>query len=92
MDGPEVCRQRPSVDVLFSSVAKHAGSNAVGAILTGMGADGAQGLLNMRRAGFARFACGILWTLNHRSPPDKGNEKGKLHRGMTLPDLCAKPP
>jgi two-component system, chemotaxis family, protein-glutamate methylesterase/glutaminase len=50
-DGPEVHHQKPSVDVLFDSVAKYAGANAVGAILTGMGADGAAGLLNMRRAG-----------------------------------------
>jgi two-component system chemotaxis response regulator CheB len=42
---------RPSVDVLFESVAKSAGSAAVGVILTGMGKDGAQGLLSMRRAG-----------------------------------------
>ena len=47
----EVCHQRPSVDVLFDSVALCAGSNAVGAILTGMGADGAQGLYQMRQAG-----------------------------------------
>lgn len=50
-DGPPVCHQRPSVDVLFDSVAKYAGSNAVGAILTGMGDDGANGLLAMRQAG-----------------------------------------
>jgi two-component system, chemotaxis family, protein-glutamate methylesterase/glutaminase len=50
-DGPEVCRQKPSVEVLFNSVAKYAGTNAVGAILTGMGNDGAMGLLNMRRCG-----------------------------------------
>lgn len=50
-DGPPVCRQRPSVEVLFNSVAKYAGANAVGAILTGMGDDGATGLLNMRQAG-----------------------------------------
>ena len=50
-DGPDVFHQKPSVEVLFDSVAKFAGSNAVGAILTGMGADGAKGLLNMRRAG-----------------------------------------
>jgi two-component system chemotaxis response regulator CheB len=50
-DGPMVCRQRPSVEVLFQSVAKYAGRNAVGAILTGMGADGAKGLLEMRQAG-----------------------------------------
>jgi two-component system, chemotaxis family, protein-glutamate methylesterase/glutaminase len=50
-DGPNVHHQKPSVEVLFNSVAKCAGANAVGAILTGMGADGAEGLLNMRRAG-----------------------------------------
>jgi len=50
-DGPPVCRQRPSVEVMFNSVAKYAGANAVGAILTGMGNDGAGGLLNMRRNG-----------------------------------------
>jgi two-component system, chemotaxis family, protein-glutamate methylesterase/glutaminase len=50
-DGPPVCRQRPSVEVLFNSVAKYAGPNAIGAILTGMGDDGATGLLTMRQAG-----------------------------------------
>lgn len=50
-DEPPVCRQKPSVEVLFHSVAKFAGANAVGAILTGMGNDGAGGLMNMRQAG-----------------------------------------
>jgi two-component system chemotaxis response regulator CheB len=50
-DGPLVSRHRPSVDVLFRSVAKSAGSNAVGVLMTGMGDDGAQGLLEMRNAG-----------------------------------------
>ena len=50
-DGPMVFHQRPAVEILFNSVAKYAGQNAVGAILTGMGKDGAQGLLNMRSAG-----------------------------------------
>jgi two-component system chemotaxis response regulator CheB len=50
-DGPRVHYQRPSVDVLFHSVAQTAGRNAVGAILTGMGADGARGLLAMRDSG-----------------------------------------
>ena len=48
---PAVNRHRPSVDVLFRSVAKSAGKNAVGAILTGMGSDGAHGLLEMRKSG-----------------------------------------
>ncbi len=51
MDGEPVCRQKPSVEVLFNSVAQYAGANAVGAILTGMGDDGARGLLKMRRNG-----------------------------------------
>lgn len=50
-DGPQVCYQRPSVDVMFASVAEAAGGNAIGVLLTGMGADGAQGLLRMKRAG-----------------------------------------
>jgi two-component system chemotaxis response regulator CheB len=50
-DGPQVCYQRPSVDVMFASVAEAAGSHAVGVILTGMGSDGANGLLRMKRAG-----------------------------------------
>jgi two-component system chemotaxis response regulator CheB len=49
--GPKVCYQRPSVDVLFLSVAETAGPHAVGVLLTGMGADGAKGLLRMRQAG-----------------------------------------
>jgi len=55
-DGPPVCYQRPSVDVMFSSVAEAAGKHAIGVLLTGMGADGAQGLLRMRNAGARTLA------------------------------------
>jgi two-component system chemotaxis response regulator CheB len=55
-NGPSVCYQRPSVDVLFLSVAEAAGSSAVGILLTGMGADGARGLLRMRQAGARTIA------------------------------------
>lgn len=51
LDGPRVSGHRPSVDVLFRSVARAAGSKALGVILTGMGADGAQGMVEMRKAG-----------------------------------------
>ncbi len=50
-DGPPVNRHKPSVDVLFRSVAEHVGPNAIGALLTGMGDDGARGLLEMRENG-----------------------------------------
>ncbi|CAG4903516.1 protein-glutamate methylesterase/protein-glutamine glutaminase [Paraburkholderia saeva] len=50
-DEPPVNRHRPSVDVLFRSAAQHAGKNALGVILTGMGRDGAAGLLDMKKAG-----------------------------------------
>jgi len=50
-DGPPVCRHRPSVDVLFRSAAQAAAANAIGIIMTGMGDDGARGLLEMRNAG-----------------------------------------
>lgn len=50
-EGPLVCRHRPSVDVLFRSAARYAGQNALGVILTGMGDDGARGMLEMKQAG-----------------------------------------
>jgi len=56
IDGPLVSRHRPSVDVLFRSVAASAGSKAVGIIMTGMGDDGAQGLYEMKEAGAATIA------------------------------------
>jgi two-component system chemotaxis response regulator CheB len=55
-DGPLVARHRPSVDVLFRSVAQAAGPNGVGVILTGMGDDGAEGMLEMHRCGAATLA------------------------------------
>ncbi len=55
-DGPHVNRHRPSVDVMFRSVAQNVGPNAVGVILTGMGDDGARGLKEMREAGAGTIA------------------------------------
>jgi two-component system chemotaxis response regulator CheB len=55
-DGPLVNRHRPSVDVLFRSTARYAGNNSIGVIMTGMGDDGAKGLLEMREAGAQTIA------------------------------------
>jgi two-component system chemotaxis response regulator CheB len=55
-EGPLVNRHKPSVEVLFNSVAVHAGQNAVGIIMTGMGRDGAEGLLTMKEAGARTIA------------------------------------
>lgn len=56
VDGPLINRHRPSVDVLFRSVAKYAGKNATGIIMTGMGDDGARGLREMLDAGANTYA------------------------------------
>jgi two-component system, chemotaxis family, protein-glutamate methylesterase/glutaminase len=55
-DGPLVHHQRPAVDVLFNSVSQYAGSNAIGVILTGMGSDGAAGMLKLKQGGAKTIA------------------------------------
>jgi len=55
-DAPRVCRHRPSVEVLFQSTARYAGANAMGVIMTGMGDDGATGMLAMHEAGAVTLA------------------------------------
>ncbi|WP_394129215.1 chemotaxis response regulator protein-glutamate methylesterase [Shewanella maritima] len=64
-DAPAVNRHKPSVDVLFDSIAEHAATKAIGVILTGMGHDGGQGLLNMKLAGAHTIAqnkaSSIVW-------------------------------
>ncbi|WP_411834772.1 protein-glutamate methylesterase/protein-glutamine glutaminase [Pseudoxanthomonas mexicana] len=64
-DGPAVNRHKPAVDVLFRSVAQNAGANAIGAILTGMGDDGARGLLEIAQAGAPTLvqdeATSVVW-------------------------------
>jgi two-component system chemotaxis response regulator CheB len=86
-DGPMVHHQRPSVDVLFKSVADYGGSNAVGVILTGMGADGADGLLQMRRAG-ARTIAQDERTCVVFGMPKEAIKREAVEKVVGLPDVC----
>lgn len=85
-DGPLVTRHRPSVDVLFRSAAQYAGPNAVGVIMTGMGDDGANGLLEMRNAGAQTFAqdeatCVVF------GMPKEAIERGAVERVLPLDQI-----
>nr|WP_246804784.1 chemotaxis protein CheB [Desulfosarcina cetonica] len=85
--GPMVHHQRPAVDVLFRSVARTAGANAVGVILTGMGADGAAGMLEMKQAGARTIA------QNEKScvvfgMPKEAIKKGGVDEIVPLEDVC----
>lgn len=89
--GPPVNRHRPSVDVLFHSAAVHAGKNAVGVILTGMGKDGALGMLEMKNAGAYNFAqdeasCVVFGMPREAIAVGATHEVGALHAlpGMVL--------
>ena len=88
-DGPPVNRHRPSVDVLFRSVAQNAGVNAIGAILTGMGADGAQGLLEMREAGAPTIAqderSSVVWGM-----PGEAVKCGAAELVLGLDDIAGR--
>lgn len=77
-DGPAVSGHRPSVDVLFRSAARVAGKLAVGAILTGMGKDGAEGLLELRRAG------GMTLGQNEESSLIYGMPRAAFERGAVM--------
>ena len=83
MDGPLVNRHRPSVDVLFRSVAKAAGANALGVIMTGMGDDGAAGLLEMRIAG-ARTVAQDEDSCVVYGMPKEAVKRGGVERTVTL--------
>ena len=93
---PPVNRHRPSVDVLFRSAAQAAGKNAVGVILTGMGKDGAAGMLDMRNAGAHNFAqdeasCVVFGMPREAIALGAAHEVGSLQAlpGMVLDHLAA---
>lgn len=86
-DGKEVCGHRPSVEVMMQSVAKCAGKNAVGAMLTGMGGDGATGMKAMRNAGARCIAqdeasC-VVFGMPHKALECGGAEKAVPLRDIT---------
>lgn len=87
-DGPLVSRHRPSVDVLFRSVARAAGGNAVGVILTGMGDDGAIGLREMRDAGARTLgqdeASCVVYGM-----PKEAMKAGGVETELPLERICA---
>jgi len=86
VDGPMVNYVRPSVDVLFRSVVKCAGRNSVGIILTGMGEDGARGLLDMRRSGAFTIAQDEATSVVF-GMPQKAIEMGAVSRVAALDDI-----
>jgi len=83
VDGPLVNRHRPSVDVLFRSVAKCAGANALGVIMTGMGDDGAAGLLEMHNAG-ARTVAQDEESCVVYGMPKEAVKRGAVDRSVAL--------
>lgn len=88
-DGPPVNRHRPSVDVLFRSVAQNAGSNAVGVILTGMGNDGAAGMKEMQETGAPTIAqdenTSVVWGM-----PGEAVKLGAANEILPLEKIAAK--
>jgi two-component system chemotaxis response regulator CheB len=88
-DGPPVQRHKPSVDVLFRSVAQAAGPNAVGVMLTGMGRDGAECMKEMREAGATNIAqdeaTSVVWGM-----PGSAFEVGAVHALHPLEQIAAR--
>ncbi len=88
-DGPPVQRHKPSVDVLFRSVAQAAGANAVGVMLTGMGRDGAECMKEMREAGATNIAqdeaTSVVWGM-----PGAAYEVGGVHSLHPLHQIAGK--
>ena len=88
VDGPVVNRHRPSVDVLFRSVAKFAGKNALGIIMTGMGDDGARGLKEMKDAGAATIAQNEATCVVYGMPKE-AVKLGGVDRSLALTNIHA---
>jgi two-component system chemotaxis response regulator CheB len=86
--GPQVCYQRPSVDVMFASVAEVAGEHAVGVLLTGMGADGAQGMLKMKQSGGFTIAQDEASSVVYGMPRE-AFRLGAVDRVLSLSDIAA---
>jgi len=87
-DGPLVNRHKPSVEVLFRSVAQHIGPNALGIMLTGMGGDGAIGMLEMHKAGAMTIAqdeaTSVVWGM-----PGEAVRAGGVDKVLALPDIAS---
>jgi two-component system, chemotaxis family, protein-glutamate methylesterase/glutaminase len=86
-DGPLVSRHRPSVDVLFRSAARYAGKNAIGVIMTGMGDDGARGMLEMKESGAFNIAqdeasCVVF------GMPNEAIKRNAVDRILPLDQIC----
>ncbi len=86
--GPQVCYQRPSVDVMFASVAEAAREHAVGVLLTGMGADGAQGMLTMHSTGAETIAQDEATCVVYGMPRE-AVRLGGVNRVVSLPEVAS---
>lgn len=86
-DGPHVNRHKPSVEVLFQSVAENVGKNAIGVMLTGMGADGAHAMLQMRTAGAINIvqdeSTSVVWGM-----PGEAFKQGAAHHILALEQIA----
>ncbi|WAR46556.1 protein-glutamate methylesterase/protein-glutamine glutaminase [Methylomonas rapida] len=86
-DGPLVNRHKPSVEVLFESVAENVGANAIGVMLTGMGADGAKAMVRMREAGAINIvqdeASSVVWGM-----PGEAYRQGAAHHVLSLDKIA----
>lgn len=87
-DGPPVNRHKPSVEVLFQSVADNVGKNAIGVMLTGMGSDGAKAMVSMKESGAVNIvqdeASSVVWGM-----PGEAFKQGAAHHVLSLNKIAA---